>query len=224
MRYSGPIGEDAPDPAIALRDRARELPVPVHTFVSQPHLERWDAPSIETSSADGVEQAMAVSLSYTYWHNPARRDDPANLAELSDELRRSLDTTPPWPRPRWLIERVEHLRYPTLWEAVRTAWHADSAQRPSVADALADHTNHVLNNHSRSPESPTRFVTQVDARHVQAGIAVTIDDHEVEGVQLDTDPSVYALGAELGPHSIVTVVVDREAAARLTLALTSRTA
>ncbi|EPR75349.1 hypothetical protein ADILRU_2305 [Leifsonia rubra CMS 76R] len=56
---------------------------------------------------------------------PEDAPDPANLADLDDKTRRSLEEVPPWPRRAWLIERVESMKYPMLWEAVQTSRHRD---------------------------------------------------------------------------------------------------
>jgi hypothetical protein len=160
------------------------------------------------------------------WRNPADRSDPANLADLDDDTRRSLDAVPPWPRPAWLLEAVERMRYPTLWEAVRTTWHRDPAQHPPLADLLADHTRHVLMNRFReehgldlhgwdSPALPSE-------RSVRPGVPVVVDGGEQTGAELDTDPFVYAVGAVLPSGGTLTAVVPRDDLTLLTLAFERR--
>ena len=92
---------------------------------------------------------MTVSVTYTLWRNPIDRPDPINLADLDEQARRALEAVPPWPRPAWLVEQVERMRYPQLWEAVRTTWNRDASERSSVRSVLVDHVNYILMNQYR---------------------------------------------------------------------------
>lgn len=76
---------------------------------------------------------MTVSMSATLWRNPVNKSDPVNLADLDEATRRALDEVPPWPRPAWLVESVERMRYPMLWEAVQTT---GIVRRPSAAPSI----------------------------------------------------------------------------------------
>ena len=42
----------------------------------------------------------STTLTYTLWRNPADRDAPVNIADLTEEMRASLDVEPPWPLPK----------------------------------------------------------------------------------------------------------------------------
>ncbi|BAS12098.1 hypothetical protein AHiyo8_04010 [Arthrobacter sp. Hiyo8] len=41
------------------------------------------------------------------------------------------------------------MRYPKLWEAVRTTWHREASERSSPARVLAEHMNYILMNRYR---------------------------------------------------------------------------
>ena len=70
-----------------------------------------------------------------------------NVVDLDEETGRAMEEVPPWPRPPWLIEQMERLRYPQLWEAVRTTWQREP--HSSLQYLLADHVNHILMNQYR---------------------------------------------------------------------------
>src|SRR4051812_10819698 len=118
MHFTGYLPEDAPDPRIAQAAKAQTLPVPIMGFTPQPSLDDVHLENTETGGG-----SMTVGISYTLWRNPADRSDPINLADLDAEALRSLEQPSPHPRPAWLLELVERMRYPLLWEAVRTTWH-----------------------------------------------------------------------------------------------------
>ncbi len=149
MRFGGFLPEDAPDPRIAQAEKVKLLPVPVMGLVVQPNLEALGMPG--TMIAGMPEPShMTVSVSYTLWRNPADRFDPANLAELDESTRRALDGPFPVPRPAWLVERVERMRYPMLWEAVRTTWHRVPSELSAPARLLVEQANHILMNRFRT--------------------------------------------------------------------------
>lgn len=89
-------------------------------LVPQPAIEDTGRPAIMESTGGSGRSQLAVSFSYTLWRNPDAHADPVNLKHLGPEEQAAIETVPPWPRPVWLIEYVEMMRYPQLWEAVRT--------------------------------------------------------------------------------------------------------
>lgn len=147
MDWIGILPEDAPDPRVEEVEALRLMPVPVIGLVPQPSLEDTDSVSLNSVLDDHGYSEMTASITYTLWRNPDDRLDPVNLAELDEETLRGIDEVPPWPRPRWLIEQVERMRYPQLWEAVRTTWQREP--HASLQDLLADHVNHILLNQYR---------------------------------------------------------------------------
>jgi hypothetical protein len=207
------VGEDEPDPRLRWREQARQLPVPIFGLIPQPHLEDWDAIGVGTGTRNGVLESCEVSIGYTLWRNPDDPDDPVNLAELDEKQRRALEVEPPWPRPPWLVAQVRRMRYPMLWECVRTQW----SHEPTASDAahLAAHVNHLLINHF--PQAGT-----VDERSVETGIPVVVDGVTRQGIRLDTDPHVYGVGVDLGEHTVLTSAIPRDALPYVEVAFAER--
>ncbi|MEA1263111.1 hypothetical protein MicroSTF_08755 [Microbacterium sp. STF-2] len=150
MEYSGVVPTDAPDPSIESDARLQSLPFPVFELKPQRALTRLPvAGFMEISGAAGRDEVSA-SFSYTLWRHPDDHADPRNEIELDEPTRRSLTEEPPWGRPAWLIAQVQAFRYPMLWEAVRTTWHASPGREgASLAEQLAAHTDHILRNRFR---------------------------------------------------------------------------
>jgi len=216
MQLEGVIREDSPDPMDSQWARIARLPFAVFGLVPEPTIEMFAPTSLGSGSdRSGVRDAH-VGLSYIVIRNPADRADPANLADLDDDIRRALDEVPPWPLPRWLIERTERQRYPMLWDAVRTSWYRDPAHRPSLDEALVEHTTHVLTNSFRRerglegkigglPPAP-----DVSTTSVQHDARLRVDGVDRQAVLIDTDPHVFAIGTGLDDSTLVTMVVTRD--------------
>ncbi|MGN9910026.1 hypothetical protein ACTMTJ_20985 [Phytohabitans sp. LJ34] len=200
------------------------MPVPVVGITSQPHLEDWGAIGVSTGGAlDWCE----VSISYTLWRNPDEPDDPANLAELDPEQRHALEAEPRWPRPQWLVEQVRRMRYPILWECVRTRWSRRPGAFDTIESVLAAHVNHVLVNQFRqtrvvSSHPPSELDSPVYERCVDHGIPVLVDGAVLDGSRIDTDPDVYGVGVELGAHTVVTAAIPRDALPHVEVAFAVR--
>ena len=150
MRSAGFLPEDAPDPRLAQAEKVRLMPVPVLGLVPQPSLDDINMESTTTSSGDSGMSQMSVSINYTLWCNPLDHSDPANLAELDESTRRALDEPAPHPRPAWLVEQVARMRYPMLWEAVRTSWHREPTDFSTPSYLLVEHANYILMNRFRT--------------------------------------------------------------------------
>lgn len=223
---TGVLPADAPDPREEQSERLRAMPIPVRGFVPQPALEDDDALGLMVQSDRRSPSAMSVSVGYILWRNPSDRSDPVNLADLDDQTRRSIETVPPWPRPAWLIERVEMMRYPRLWEAVRTTWHAEGSEHTTPAAVLVDHTRHVLMNQFREQAGiePHGWDSAAlpSARSVRDGITLRVDGADLPGMEIDTDPFVYAIGAALPDGGVLTAVVSREHLPLVDVAFTVR--
>lgn len=178
-----------------------------------------------TGSGSGID-AMTVSMSATLWRDPVDKSDPVNLADLDEDTRRAIDEVPPWPRPAWLVESVERMRYPMLWEAVQTTWHREETEYSTLAALLVHHTNYVLMNQFREQlglgvhdwSSPALTSERV----VRRGVDVSIDGAVVSGSEIDTDPFVYAVGAKLPSGGTLTAVIPRDYLPYLTLAFVQR--
>lgn len=217
MQFDGVLPQDAPDPRLRITEQLQAMPVPILGLVPQPHIEDWGAFGISADTSRGAVDQMTVSLGYTLWRNPDDRSDPVNLAELDDETRRALDMRTPWPRPTWLLETAARMRYPMLWEAVRTTWRRDAPHRPSPAAELAHHVDDILRNRPSARSAPDadtrrkRPACFVDAHLVEYGEPVVVNGAVVAGMRLDADPHVLGIGADLGEAGVLTAVFDRDA-------------
>lgn len=213
MQFAGVLPEDAPDPRVDRAEMLNSMPIPVIEFADQLSLEIMDI-GVSSSTDSAGYSVMTASVSATLWRNPEDRSDPVNLANLDDETRRSIEEVPPWPRPAWLIERVERMRYPFLWEAVQTTWHREESEHTTLEFLLVQHANYILMNQFREElglglhdwDSPA-LTSEHSVRH---GINVVIDGEAVAGAEIDTDPFVYAIGAKLANGGILTAVISRE--------------
>lgn len=200
------------------------MPIPVIELVDQPGVEVTDI-SVGASSDHLGYNTLTVNVNATLWRNPDDRSDPINLAELDESTRRAIEDVPPWPRPPWLIERVERLRYPQLWEAVQTTWRRES-EASALEASLIDHTRYILMNLFREELGlgigewdSAAFPTSRAIRH---GVAVMVDGLEVVGAEIDTDPFVYAVGATLPSGGTLTAVLPREHLPHIDLRFSSR--
>jgi hypothetical protein len=200
--------EDFPEPA-APNQVARDFPVPLLTLAAHPSIEEsW----IGLMSQTGMH---AATISYTYWRNRLDRDDPANLADLPADVASQLDAEPVWPLPDWMVRIRERMRYPMLWEAVRTTHISDNSavvwQTPEYT--LVEHANYILMNTFREERMRGAFPGKLDGRITEAAIErdipVSVDGVDVPGMRIDTDPHVVALGADLGDR-ILTAVLPRD--------------
>lgn len=148
MQFTGILPEDAPDPRSEREKLLKSMPIPIYGFAAQHAVGVTDI-GVSSSTDGRVMSVMTASVSATLWRNPSDKSDPVNLADLDERTRRSIEEVPPWPRPAWLIESVERMRYPMLWEAVQTAWHRTESEYTTLAYLLVHHANHILMNHFR---------------------------------------------------------------------------
>ena len=226
MQFAGVLPEDAPDPRLESGRRLLGLTFPLMGLVPQPTIEDTDSPAIMETTGGAGRSQLAVSFSYTLWRNADDRADPVNLKDLDPHEQAAIDTDPPWPRPAWLIEYVDMMRYPQLWEAVRTCWTRDGSEHTTLGRQLIDHTNYILMNQFREElrlgvhdwDSPALTSERV----VRHGVHVPIDGVFMSGAEIDTDPFVYAVGAKLPSGGTLTVVVPREHLPHLTLEFVQR--
>ena len=214
MEFGGVVPADAPDPFAHAEERVRALPFPVWGFVPQRSIEDDRAPGLGMTSYGEGFGRIEVALGYTVWRNPDDHDDPVNLAELDERTRAALDEVPPWPRPDWLVQGVERMRYPRLSEAVRTTWRREPAPGDLV-DEIVHHANHILMNRFREelglPAGPTTTTDwQVTPTAVNPTSSIMIDGTQMPSVEIDTDPFVYAIGVRIADDLIVTAVLPRE--------------
>lgn len=223
MDWIGMLPEDAPDPRIEWAEDLRLMPIPVFGLTPQPSLEDTDSVSLNSVLDDHGYSEMTASITYTLWRNPDDRSDPVNLAELDEETLRGIDEVPPWPRPRWLIEQVERMRYPQLWEAVRTTWHREP--HASLQDLLADHVNHILVNRQElwpGGKPWGQHTPGLTGRMVNGKARTVVNGVEVPGAEVDSDPFVYGVGARLDGGGVVTAVLPRAELERIQVRFMTR--
>lgn len=225
MRFVRREPGDAPPPE-TVDGAAARLGLPLMGFVRQPSLTEFGV-ATEASSANGGPSILdSVGISYTLWRNPDDQNDPVNLADISDELRESLDAEPVMPLPAWMLDLRRLMHFPTLSEAVKTTrkGRLPEAFGETAASVLVAHANHILMNSFREERVrggfPGHLESPIEERHLRPG-SVRVDGADVPGLRLDTDPHVVALSADLG-NSILSIVVDREHLPLVTLAFEKR--
>lgn len=119
------------------------------------------------------------------------------------------------------------ITYTQLWEAVRTTWHREPSERSTVRHVLAGHARYILVNQYRRElglsENPAdQAPSEGPSPAVTGQTNLLINDVEVPGVEVDADPLVYGLGAELPDGGVVTAVLPRAELKNLQLHFTTR--
>jgi hypothetical protein len=222
MRISNRDPMDVPAPP-SVDEVSKLFTVPLMSLSSQPSLSELGVGTTASSSDGGPTTLDSVAISYTLWRNPGDREDPANLAELTDAQREPRTVVPPRPLPDWMIELRDLARFPVLWEAVMTTRVLD-ANRQAPESTLVMHVNHILANtlreHRVVGDFPGELASPVTEKHVEY-IAVPIDGVEVPGVRIDTDPDVFAVGASMGDR-ILTAVIPRDHLPYVTVTFATR--
>ncbi|MEN3615947.1 hypothetical protein AAH979_41505 [Plantactinospora sp. ZYX-F-223] len=150
-----------------------------------------------------------------------------NLAELDERRGRALEVEPSWPRPPGLVEQVRRMRYPMLWECVRTQWSREPGAFDTVETLLVAHVNHILINQFRQTRVtgdglPCELDNPMDERCVEPRIPVLVDGVARNGCRVDTDPHVYGLGVDLDTHTVLTAAIPRDALPYLEIAFAVR--
>ncbi|MBF4623236.1 hypothetical protein [Clavibacter sp. VKM Ac-2872] len=217
---------DLPTPPTADSITA-EFGVALFTFASQPTVEEAGA-GYQGHSADGGPVHLEnAGVGFTVWRNPDDHDDPVNLADIDAETRAMLDAPPVRPLPAWIEEARQRLRYPLLAEAVRTTpavQHDGDPFAPTVERALVEHAEHILINSFRAERTDGRMPTVLRDAPTPADLApaeVEIDGARVDGLRLDRDAHVVAVGAQVGDR-ILTAVIPRAELAYVRLAFVTR--
>ncbi|MWB97871.1 hypothetical protein [Agromyces seonyuensis] len=216
MDFAGLTPVDEPDPRLERAEQARAMPIPVYGLVPQSAIEDWDALSVETASTGGFVDEISVAVSYTLWRHPESPDDPRNLADLDEPTLAAIESEPPWPRPEWILEHLDRMRRPMLWECVRTSWQRERRPWFEVDEVLVAHAAYVLANRFRQQLGlaggaghPAAYPL-ISTRAVEHDVEVEIDGGVLPGVRLDTDPFVVGYGAELPGGGLLTAVLPRD--------------
>ncbi len=216
--------EDLPAPPTP-DEVAAAFAVPLLTFSPQPAVEEgYVSRSGEYSNA-GPDLDVAT-LSYTLWRNPLNHSDPVNLVELSEEMRVALAVEPVRPLPPWVMQIRDRMKYPQLWDAVRTTHLPRPSTFHTAPAALVEHVNYIVMNMFREErmrgEFPGELFDPAFERHIEHGVPVMLDGVPVPGMRLDTDPHVLGLAVDLG-DTFLTAAVPRMWLPLLRLEFVTRT-
>jgi hypothetical protein len=116
--------------------------------------------------------------------------------------------------------------YGRLWEVVQTSWHRDESEYTTLAYLLVQHANHILMNqfHEQLGLGPHDWESPAltSERVIRHGVDVVIDGRTVTGAEIDTNPFVYAIGADLPSGGTFTAVIPREHLQYINLKFTRR--
>ena len=109
---------------------------------------------------------------------------------------------------------------------LRTAYAG--ASKRDMGRQLIDHTNYILKNHFRdelglAPGPIGDGSWRVGASSVNPAATFEIDGEDMPAFEIDTDPFVYALGAQIRPDVVKTLVIARDHLPYIRLALHTRT-
>lgn len=226
MQYRDADPMDFPPPPTADSITA-EFGVRLFTFAPQPALEEWGAGRQSHSSDGGPSVLDHASLGCTLWRNPADHDDPVNLADLPESTRRALDEPPPRPLPDWMLEVRRRMRHPFLWEAVwTTPVRADDAgpRVKTLESVLIEHARYILINtfrEERTDGSLRAVLRDAPTPEGPEPAQVEIDGTLIEGLRLESDAHVVAVGAQVGDR-ILTAVIPRAELDHVRLAFVTR--
>lgn len=180
-------------------------------LIRQPALDDDGDLGVSMGRDDSGLLECSVAITYTLWRNPGDRSDPVNLARLDDATRALVER--PTPRPPWIAERLESLRYPKLWEAVRTTWTREAPDATWLADQLLQHLDHILMSQYMSEDvsSIVRGDPPPERPHaVNHDATVQVDGVETPAVEVDSAAHRYAIGVRLSPTTVVTAVLPRD--------------
>jgi len=198
----------------------RTLGAPVFGFATQPRLAELAA----TTQTDRT-RTVGVSLSYTYFRHPISRHHPANFVELTPEQDVAIERAEASSLPQWMIDQITRIRYPTLWDAVRTAKVVSGDAKNALEQRLAAHANEFLR--TRDPHHvPVRIPRVATAGRLSSAdlletTCVIVDRQPYHGRVLDAGPHMAAFGARVD-RRYLTVVYDTRIAPRLHLEFTTR--
>ncbi|MFF1877439.1 hypothetical protein [Leifsonia sp. NPDC058230] len=194
-------------------------------FTLEPHESAEEAgASVWSSTRNGRETPSALTLSYTLWRHPENREDPRNLAELAPETAAALDELPPWPLPEWILETRARMRYPLVWDAVRTTLPGSESR--SLTQTLNEHADYIVQNLFRDERTrgdfPGTLIDPVSEQHTIEG-TVVVDGAALRALWIESDPHIVAVAAQVGDR-MLSAVVAREHLPFLRLDFATRTA
>ncbi|NQX14110.1 hypothetical protein HQQ80_20990 [Microbacteriaceae bacterium VKM Ac-2855] len=200
---------------------AARFGAPVLAFAPQPRLEEFAA--AQTSSHG---RFVEISLSYSFFVNPRNRADPVNHVALDPAQKLAIERAENDHLPPWMIDQITRMRYPVLWEAVRTSVPIPAERSRPIEARLAAHMNDVLRNtfpgrvRTRRGGMPV-VAASLREEEVTRGVPMVVDGEPTRGFRVDTDPDVIAYGARVDGR-YMTVVIDRKIAPQLTMEFVRR--
>ncbi|RWZ46143.1 hypothetical protein ELQ90_16085 [Labedella phragmitis] len=189
----GASARDLPAPA-SPEEVAARFGRPVFGLVPQPHVRELD---VLSTVATG-EELSEVSVSYSFLAEPGDPTDPRNLVPTVRDIDGWLEKAERDGQPEWFVRGLQSMRFPMVWEAVRTTTRVDP-WAATTAERLAAHMEHVLLNtadeRQRRDDSgiPSLDAGVTAAHALPANVAV--DGAERPGIQIDTDATVIGPSA-----------------------------
>ncbi|QHC69033.1 MULTISPECIES: hypothetical protein [unclassified Rathayibacter] len=220
MDTSGAV-RDMPAPP-GVDEIAARFGDPVLAFAPQPRLEEFAA-----AQTMALGRFVEISLSYSFYKNPRNRADPVNHVPLTPEQKRAIERAENDHLPPWMVDQVTRMRYPVLWEAVRTSVPIPAERSRPLESRLAAHMGDVLRNtfpgrvRSRRGGMPVVAAALRD-EDVVRGVPVIVDGEALRGYRVDTDPDVVAIGARVDGR-YMTVVLDRKIVPEIRMEFVRRT-
>ncbi|QHF24578.1 hypothetical protein GTU73_11520 [Rathayibacter sp. VKM Ac-2804] len=184
---------------------AASLPGPVYTFASPHHLEPFTA-----SAALASGRTVSVSVSYTFYRHPARREDPRNFVDLSPAQRTAIARADSSTLPAWLRDQIRRMRYPTLFEAVRTSLPIP-AERAHPLEArleahLVDSLRSLFPGQPVSERLRTVRGAPLAGHEVRRGVPLPIDGEPHRSHRVEIAPHFLAIGARLDDRYVTAVI------------------
>ncbi|MDY0912240.1 hypothetical protein [Rathayibacter festucae] len=188
-----------------LAEVAATLPGPVYTFASPHHLEPFTASS---SLASG--RAVAVSVSYTFYRYPARREDPRNFVALTPAQRAAIARAETSTLPDWLRDQIRRMRYPTLFEAVRTSMPIPAERAHPLEARLEAHLVDSLRT-----LFPGQLVSErlrvvrgepLAGYEIRRGVPLLVDGETHRSHRVEIAPHFLAIGARLDDRYVTAVI------------------
>jgi hypothetical protein len=187
-----------------LADVIESLGGPVFGFSEQPRLELFDA---TVTTAQG--RVVAVALSYSFFQHPHLRDDSRNFVALTPEQRSAISRAETSTEiPSWLRDQVRRLRYPTLFEAVRTSLRLPGEDADAVEPRLRRHVDDALSTSTRSNAGADRIDLGAPAPSSASADAalLLIEGEECPGCRIDVRPRLFAVGALVGDRFVTALI------------------
>ncbi|NQX18342.1 hypothetical protein [Rathayibacter sp. VKM Ac-2857] len=149
-------------------------------------------------------------MSYTFYRHPARPDDARNFVDLNRQQQAAIARAETSALPAWMRDQIRRLRYPTLFEAVRTSLPIPAERTHPLEARLEAHITDYLR--ALSPRQPRaeRLRTVRGAPlaeyDVHRGIPLRINGELCRSYRVNIAPHVIAVGAHLEDRYLTAVI------------------